>query len=95
MTTALKALFASKKTWMLVLGIPATVCASLLAKYGLDLSDEAVEMTAELMSIGVAVLIAAQGVADHGKSAALIKAVAPDAPVATQTVNVNTEDTQP
>ena len=66
MIQALKSLLESAKVWTLLIGLSATF----LAKYGIHVDDA----TAQLIAGGFAILLGAQGMADHGKAAALINA---------------------
>jgi uncharacterized membrane protein len=68
--TAIKSLLQSRKFWTTIIGGVATAAASLLASYGLELSDAAVQQIAGTIAIMFTVLVGAQGLADHGKEAA-------------------------
>lgn len=74
MREALLKLFSSAKTWTAFLGMIATAGASLLARYGLELSDEAIQQIAITISGLFATLLVTQGLADHGKEQAKIQA---------------------
>lgn len=94
MKEALLKLFASAKTWTAILGMLATAGASLLARYGLELSTEAIQQIAVTIAGLFATLLVTQGLADHGKERAKIEAASatPAAP-ANQVVVV--EPSQP
>ena len=68
MKDAFRRLLSSMKFWTLILGVVATVGASLFAKYGLELSDSTVAKIAELLALGFGVLLGAQGATDLGKA---------------------------
>ncbi len=67
--SVLKKLLTSTKFWTAIIGGIVTAGASLFAKYGLEVSDEAVQQVAGSITIMFSVLIHAQGQADLGKNA--------------------------
>lgn len=73
MKIALIRLLSSMKLWTTVLGIVATWSGAWLARHGFDMSDAHVEQVAQYMAIGFGLLLGAQGLQDHGKSAAVAK----------------------
>lgn len=74
MKEALARLFSSVKVWTAIIGMLATAGASLLARYGLELSDAAIQQTAITVASMFAILLGAQGAADFGKEKAKIEA---------------------
>lgn len=74
MKEALAKLFSSAKVWTAILGMLATAGASLLARYGLELSTEAIQQIAITVAGFFGILLGAQGLADHGKAAAQLTA---------------------
>lgn len=80
MKKALAELFASKKFLMMLTGIIVAVGA----KYGLQLDADLVNLIIGL----IGVFILGQGIADNGKSAAQIKADAPQMPEQVNIQNV-------
>ncbi len=87
MKAALARLLGSAKFWTAIIGLCVTAGASLFARYGIEVSTEAVQQTAGTVALIFSILIGAQGIADHGKSAAEIKA-ANDNAAPTQVTNV-------
>lgn len=73
MKTALLRLLSSLKFWTLIIGAIVTASSAALAKYGLEVSDEAVREVATWLATGFAVLLGGQALADHGKSKAEIE----------------------
>jgi len=67
--SVLKRLLSSAKFWTMIIGGIATAGATLLAKYGLEVSDAAISQIAITVSGLFAVLVHAQGQADQGKNA--------------------------
>lgn len=65
----MKRMLTSTKFWTAIIGGLATAGASLFAKYGLEVSDEAVQQVAGSVTLLFSVLIHAQGQADLGKNA--------------------------
>lgn len=74
MTVALKRLLTSAKFWTAIIGLVFTLGASLVAKYGIDASDAAIQQIALTVSGIFAVLLGAQGAAGVGKEAAELAA---------------------
>ena len=71
MKEALTRLLSSAKVRTAILGMVTTAGASLFARYGIDLSTEAVQQVAITVSSMFGILLATQGAADLGKHAAL------------------------
>ncbi len=89
MKNALLRIITSAKVWTALIGMVVTALATVFARYGLEVSTEAVQQLAGTMALIVGVLIHAQGQADAGKNAAATTAVLGPAPVNTQNVTVN------
>lgn len=69
----IKVLLQSKKFWITLIGGAMTACSALFAKYGLEVSDAAVQQVATTVTVLFTVLLGAQGLADHGKEKAKIE----------------------
>ena len=68
--TVFRRLITSMKFWTMILGGVATAGGTLLAKYGLSLSDAAIQQIAGSIVILFSILVHAQGQTDLGKNAA-------------------------
>lgn len=73
MTDPIKRILSSAKFWTALIGLVLTLFASLLAKYGLSVSDATVSQVATTIASVFAILLGAQGLADIGKSAELLR----------------------
>ncbi len=87
MLEAIRKLFSSAKFLTLV----AALVVLGVAKLGFEIDQETAGMIAALF----AVLLGAQGAADHGKEAARYAATATPPPAQTQTVNVEAAKAEP
>lgn len=71
MKEALSKILGSAKFWTTIIGSVLTAGASLIAKHGLEVSDDAVRQVAITISGLFVVLLGAQGATDFGKNAAI------------------------
>ncbi len=69
MNAALSRLLRSSKFWTVIIGLVVTSGATLFARYGIDVSTEAVQQTAVTVAALFGILLHAQGQADQGKNA--------------------------
>lgn len=74
MRDALARVFGSAKVWTAIIGLIVTFGATAFARWGIEVSDAAVQQTAITVSAIFAILLGAQGATDHGKAAAQIAA---------------------
>ncbi len=81
MKEALSRILGSAKFWTTVIGMVMTAGASLFARYGLELSTEAIQQIAVTVAGLFALLLGGQALAGHGKEAAELTAKAPAAQV--------------
>ncbi len=86
MQNAIARIVGSQKFWTTIVAGVVTASASMLAKWGLELSDATVQQIAATIAGLFGLLIHAQGRADQGKEAAKVAAATPAVP---QTVQIN------
>ncbi len=79
-------LLGSQKFWTTIVALIATSSASILAKWGLELSDATVQQVGATVAILFGILLHAQGRTDQGKEAAKVAATMPAVP---QQVQIN------
>ncbi len=94
MKQALSRVLGSAKFWTAIIGLICTAAATKLSALGWDTSVEAQQQIAITVSAMFGILLAAQGAADVGKSAAIEASKAPPSQVAGgDIVNQNTSPT--
>jgi len=86
-------LLSSMKFWTVVIGTVATWFSAWLARHGFDMTDAHVEQVAKYVAYGFGILLAGQGLADHGKEAAKLKG--PTVEGVAGDVNVTTNQVTP